>query len=254
MTNICVIGNSHVTAMKLGWDIVKQKYPAVVATFFGAPAKSLGQTEVRGDVIVPTSQEVEQFFVRTSGGKSRIDNGYDRFLLCGMGFSTARLLSVSDRYRTEADARDGRRPISTEFLQAVVQSGLRQTLAAEVARKLRRISGAPITLIPVPFRSDHGENHLPERFLGDAGRELADRFKVAASDVGEELNFAIQFQPEETMSGQLLTKAIYSRGSAPLGSMTESHPDDDATHMNAAFGALVWSALFADPSSAEALD
>lgn len=246
MSRICVIGNSHITAMKLGWEIVGHERPDLEATFFGAPAKTIAQTAVRENTIFPASPEVEQFFLQTSGGKSQIDDTYDCYLVCGLKFSLARLLSMSDRHRTETESRDDRRPISAEFLHAVIASGLRQSLAIEIARKLRRISAAPIVVIPVPFRSDHGENHLPERFAEDAQRrQIAERFKAAAESAGEELNVEICFQPDATISEQLLTKAMYSRGSAPLGNMTDAHPDDDATHMNGEFGALVWRELFA---------
>jgi len=85
---ICVLGNSHAGALKLGWDMLRSHYPGVEMTFFAAQGGAMKGLAVDGDHLVTADETLAARIAYTSGGLSRVDlRSYDAFLVLGLGFS-----------------------------------------------------------------------------------------------------------------------------------------------------------------------
>ncbi len=63
MTKCCFIGNSHLAAIKLGWERVKLQYRDVSVDFFASHIGSIGDTCRVGSCLVPANDTLRQNFV-----------------------------------------------------------------------------------------------------------------------------------------------------------------------------------------------
>jgi hypothetical protein len=240
MKRICVIGNSHIAAIKEGWEIIKGDFPHLDITFFGAPSGKMNGLGVFNGVLRPKHgrEELREFLTVTSQGKSQIEGDYDAYLACGLGYSGSWIATLFKYYRTDPEPRDKRQPISAECFEHAVDGYFRKKLCMQTVQKLRRITSQPIGIIPTPFQSDHAE-HPKVQFLrnGASVQRVADGFHAVSMKIAQEYRVRFFFQPEETLASPLQTKEIYSRGSVRL-STNEKHEEDEDSHMNGQYGAI----------------
>jgi hypothetical protein len=248
---ICLIGDSNLAALKLGWDAVGHEYGDVAATFFGA---RIGRMQLRvsnGSLVAETDWLRTRFQI--TSGKSEITNDYDCYLVCGLGFGAHRIKSVYRDYRAEGQSRDNeRQPISDECFQMVFRGLLRESRAITIIEYLREITNAPIALVPMPMRSaSHPDADI--NIIEQNGDEatVSEVFASAATLLSRDLKFSLLRQPESTFFGPLRTKPIYARASlnsAGNSPMIEREPTDlmDHSHMNAAYGELAIRKIMAE--------
>lgn len=235
-----MIGNSHIAAIKEGWEIVKADFPHLDVTFFGAPSGKMSGLGIFDGVLrpKPNREELQKFLTVTSQGKSQIEGDYDAYLACGLGYSGSWIASLFRFHRTDPEPVDKRQPISAECFQHAVDGYFRKKLCMLIVQKLRRITSQPIGIIPTPFESDHAENPKVQFLRNSASLQLADdSFHAVSMKIAQEYGIRFFFQPEETLAGPLQTKSIYSHGSVRL-STSEKHGDEEASHMNAQYGAI----------------
>ncbi len=82
---ICIIGNSHVGALKRGWDRIAPKHPGTEITFFAHRANGMAGLKVAGNSLVPGNEMLKNAIHFTSGGLERITPAdYDAFLIYGL--------------------------------------------------------------------------------------------------------------------------------------------------------------------------
>lgn len=241
MREICVIGNSHIAALKLGWDAIRSDFPDAELFFFGAPGqKMVGLTAMNGQ-LEPTDDVQRRYFRKTSGGRESIHGNYAAYLLHAMQFSVWKLEWFIRKERPENQKRDARRPISSACFLECVLGILRDTRAVQTIAELRKITNGPITLTPQPMPSeDQSDSTLAylDR-IGDAAA-VNDTFVAAANILAAELNIEFLPQPAEALAGPCKTKRLYSTDSVRLaGGLRMAPPQDDYHHMNAAYGALL---------------
>lgn len=244
MMTICAIGDSHLAALKLGWEMIKADHPGIRLVFFGAPGMNLKSLAVSEASLVPTTERLRKLMKHTSGGLGVIAQSYDRFLVCGMKFAVFMVQRLYQRYRSEAEERDDRRPISNECLLRAAQGCLRASLSVEVVEKLRKVTRAPIGLIPVPFRAEgsaQGRLWERDRYL------LAQTFAEAARRLADDLEFQPFFPPAAMLSNPIQTKAEYSENSVRLQGDNKAHGEKDILHMNPKYGAELLGMILADP-------
>jgi hypothetical protein len=247
MTEICIIGNSHLASLKMGWDIIKDDFRRINPTFFAAPGKTMENLAVSDNALVGTTDKLSRSLARLSGGKSQIDDVYDRYLVCGLKFSVSALVLLLRDYRIETEPKDGRQPLSDECFRNVIEGCLRQTLCIETIQKLRLITRAPIGLIPVPYRNDSSSwSYAKFVRCDDTWRCLARDFVLACENLAKAMRFKVFFQPESTISEALRTKSIYSEGSVQLENMAKRHEAREPNHMNALYGGVVLRSVFSD--------
>jgi hypothetical protein len=250
MKRVCIIGDSHIGALQSGWRALGDEFPDIEVTSFGAPRPLFDELQVSGRRLVPASERLREYFVRTSGGEAEISGAYDRYLVCGLSWAMRLLLPSIGKFRSEDLVVDGRVPLSNDCYDRVMKGLLRDSLTMRTLKNLRTITDRPIAVIPAPMPSDMIPAPVYRRFCdsGDA-QPIAACFLSAAAAVAKDVDVELIRQPPETLSNPIQTLQIYKRGSVRTfqGNLDIEHGEDDHQHMNAAYGALVLrAALSAD--------
>lgn len=238
MVRICVIGNSHVAALKLGWDQLGA-VAGVNVTFFGSQKDTLDELRADGRRLIPQSDSVRRKFAMTSGGCTEISvDEYDVFVIHGLSLS---FHSVVNQFVRNGNARD------VSFVD--VKSVLDKSIAVKVGRMLKNLD-RPVLLSSQPFASELSiEGGKRNQWVG-----LVDENGVPTSDALKILRLYKEYlrrhevieQPIETVAREFLTRVDYAIDSVRLSkNMTVKHPDADLNHMNAKYGALVMEAIVA---------
>ena len=244
-TRICVIGNSHLAAVKLGWEEVKDRYPQLSPEMFGSHSQTLLETAFHGGRIVPTTLFTRKNFEWT-GGRSVIDlSGYAAFFIVAAGITWLPVFNLYGRFSFLE--LKGHRPhlISEETYIRAALGLLRAMPAAHLIKLIRLGSSAPIFLCSQAMPSEaclsdpsFQGTHPDIVANGDAAALFALYRKVADILAGEDA--IVVHQPETTKSGVALTRQEYSAGSVRLApSFKHEHEAADHIHMNGRYGAAM---------------
>lgn len=217
-TRICVIGNSHVNALKTGWADMASEQPNFDMTFFASKGDRLGQLDVQDGCLVTQDPELRERLIFTSGGLDHIQmTEYDWFLVYGMQLRPGNIrMSLSEAVKSR---------IAQDILEASVNH---QTML-----KIRTACSRPIVIGHNPLR------HTKSRNVDDFNYSVAMRHLHNALDLQD---VYLLGQPAETIENDRLTKAEYGIGATKL-KQSKSDTDvekriDDLAHMNRKFGAL----------------
>jgi len=220
---VCILGNSHAAALKLGWDDLRATYPHAELVFFASQAMSMSGLTVDGQDLVPSTESLKNRITYTSGGLSRVAvRDFDAFLVYSLGFWLPAL-----------DAR-----LSSAVVGAALQDGFETTLNWKLCHMLAGLTEAPIFT---------GHSPLHARAKPWATRPYSYGRATEAFERTGNPRFQLLRQPAETLSGVWGTKMHFSKGSVRLetrsGLKDIPHGKDDVAHMNAAFGAFCVKAL-----------
>lgn len=219
---ICIVGNSHVGSLKLGWDLIKDQMPEHQIVFFGSPGARMRHLRIKDGTLVTQDPQLEQDMVATSGLGAVIDpKAYDAVVLCGLQMPFPRL----------------RKGISRAVVKTTVHDIVNDKLAFRVAERFRKIMTAPFWMASNPLqgaRSDEvepGSYHPYDALLA----EVQQAFPLPGVTFLD--------QPPETIRPDLRTPMMYSAGSTRLLTAEETaeliaHPANDTSHMNGDFGRL----------------
>ena len=86
LVKVCIIGDSHVGALKKAWAVIDRTFPGIRITFFALPALALDSVVAANGTLCSVSEGDRKALEFISGGKSHIDPGeYDVFLVYGCG-------------------------------------------------------------------------------------------------------------------------------------------------------------------------
>jgi hypothetical protein len=253
VTRVCIIGNSHLAAWKLGWDRLREGAKDFDVTFFGSPRNTMHALSVQEGRLVPTLPELQNSLVFTSGGTGEIVAAdYDLFCLVGLGYGARWIVDLHRDHRAESHGcRVGTFTlVSDACFEAAIRGTFSDMLALQTYRKLREITAAPVVLAPHPLPSldimsseDPQEPHW--RVVAEAGDdrsvvELMDRVNRGWQGL------RILPQPADTLAQPLFTQPRFSLGSVRLSQgFQHKHPESDHFHMNADYGAICMEALMA---------
>jgi hypothetical protein len=241
---LCVIGNSHAAAWRLGLAQVPECKEGGSIDFFAARSDLMRHLELREGQLQPTSEVTAQWMRRISGGQAAIDvAAYTHFVIVGLGLNTVKpmeALGGFSVYEAEA-ALDPQRPlVSDACLAAMTRALVDGSTALHIAALLRKATNAPVLVAPQPYP---GEGILQEPGWLQASQSGALQYvtsvfrKVAERSAGE-LRCDLLWQPEESVVRGGLTAARYSSGSVRLGlNPNAKHDSDENLHMNALYGA-----------------
>lgn len=245
MIKLCLIGNSHAAALKLGWELIKGEFSDLEVTIFAAPGDQMGDLRVKGRRLVPGSSKLRKT-LKTICGRGRIkEKDYDRFLVCGMKYGANTLVRLLIAHRLGHEPKDDRQPISLPFFERIAAAQLRSLPSIAMIENLRRITKKPIGLIVQPFCSDHAE-WTDAKYIRqpETEQKLAEKFVSLTQDIVASLDCDVFFQPEATKSSPLRTRGEFSIGSRRL-SNSNPHELLDIRHMNPDYGAIVWRSILA---------
>lgn len=218
---ICVIGNSQMAVLKLGWDAVAADHPGVTMAFFGAPGDRLAGLERQGGRLVATDPDLAKRVGFTSGGADAVEPGaHDAVLLAGLNFGLGPGFAPG-------------------YSQAVQMAALRDRFAATLCGQICALVRAaapdtPVHVMPNPLRRRGSEGGAR------ALQPYARRLEIARAALHPGLaGGAVAGQPPATIVEETWTDEAYGDGAVGLdqGRGLRAKGAEDTNHMNAAFGA-----------------
>jgi hypothetical protein len=243
---VCVIGNSHIAAVKQAWDNRAPKVSSDLATtFFSAQVRLMEHLVLDGRVLVPTQDELAAKLRYTSGGTSVIDiDAYDAFVLIGSGFGVD-LLKFREIGGTAAHLAYGPvEPLMSErCYDAVMAAVLRDSMAIRLIRTIRAIEDKPALIVAAPYLSER----LLEEDLKDDLRfhdplfmeRYVPRCRAVCEAVAAELGSEVVWQDEETVAMPGFTKIAYGLNPIRFAMRGQKPRDFDRRHGNEDYGHLV---------------
>jgi hypothetical protein len=236
MTAVCLIGNSHVGALKLGWPDIEAEFPGFTLDFYASAGQSM-DLEVRDGKLVPATPEIRRRLAATSGKDGDIEAGYDAYVVCGLTLSAMRALNAYDAKFTELRQAGLHKTAMPEDFALAMEPALRGAIAVDVITKLRRITRAAIFLIGTPYGAYIRHEQLWEKLKSRGHEEVvAQAYNAACSKIAEGLSATFLPQPAETVAENgFTTRETFFL--FPLDYVRNEKAQH--THMNAAFGAVV---------------
>lgn len=246
---LCIIGNSHLAAVKLGWALIASEHPGIQPTFFGSPRATLRELHWHGPVLAARTGPVRRSLRLTSGGQDEIDlRQFDAVLLCGLSFGLrqAARLYLHHRHTGLAERGEALHLVSRACFQTALLGLMEQTVALRVGRLVHEGSALPLLLMPTPMPSEdllHSQMEdvirwwQPVLQAGDEAALLAEHERACAALLPPFTR--ILPQPADTLASPMTTRRSFQQGGVQLnGGQQEQPPEGDATHMNAAYGAV----------------
>ena len=260
---ICLMGNSHLGAMKLGWDALAEACPGVTADFFALGRDTYKHTVLRDGAIVPVKPELVEKLKMFSGGADSIPVGdYDAFAICGLAAGMNRVLRYLQNHAIAGEMTGRSQVVSYGMVQAAWDEYYRSTPMPHLVDMIRQVSDRPVILVMRPMISSSvlEEGSARTRFYEEL---IAAGEGPYASDLLERLMAphlpgatVCLRQPGETTVAGVLTRKEFSVGSTTLRDQSLEHDEDDISHMNAEYGAIcmaqVLDALGVVPAQARA--
>jgi hypothetical protein len=242
---ICVIGNSHLAALKKGMELASAKTLSSEFTFYGAPGKTLNSFGVKDGYLV-TDDPAALKAIRITNGKDSVLrlSDFDYFAIVGLRFSILLITSVYAAHRTcqHAYKAGAQYLVSDSCFNEAAFGALHGCLAVQLASKIRTATDTRIMICGQPMPSESfAQKFQWWRGLAKSGdsSELARIMENAGKSIPLK-NVTYVPQPPDTKANPVLTLASYSTGSLRLTKdMATAHSADDGIHMNAHYGARV---------------
>jgi hypothetical protein len=240
MSSVCFLGNSHLGAIKRGWDDSGR-----AGTFLAATGSRLEGLKVRDGQLVG-DDELTEMMTRLTGTATTAVADHDAFVIVGLSLSVRNTAALFQRFRPwRADVEDGSTYlISPEAYAAAAAGSLRRSAAVKLAQRLRAATDVPILLMPQPGPSERViETTSPKtgfwRSLRATGREreVREAFEGGCALVaGNELHVVVQ--PEATRAHEIFTLERFATHDTKLDGRERPDGRIDYSHMNAEFGNL----------------
>ncbi len=247
--SICVVGNSHISALKGGWDLIKDEHPQQQVTFFGGLKKSLMNLDnIDGKLGLHNAEDAE-FFKKISGTDDFLNpDQYDVFLLTGMGLYPNAIINNYWNYATPStkNSVSAEYFISDEAYADMFWQEVSEGMMLHVARIIRKVTKKNIYISWQPFLSEQ-LFQIPWRaklfepiLINDDYVFIHHNMQIISQKLKDE-GFDVLMQPAESIFKKIMTKKCYSTGSMLLRpEFNQEHKELDVFHMNAEYGRLCW--------------
>lgn len=228
---ICILGNSHVAALKLAWEAMPEQHEDTSLTFFADRRRGLSDLVVSGDKLVPAKSRLKGSLEFTSGGVGLVDpQEYDLFLVYGL--------------RAKGPFIDPAFNYTRALLELAAEDHVVGTLSYDIISRLRSITDKPIFVghDPLPaYRGERQRSAPPVKY--ETGLRVVNEFAYSRVDA------KLLSQPKHTIVNTRFTAPEFSIGSERLAVGDERdgevREEGESRHMNAAFGEA-WLASFFD--------
>jgi hypothetical protein len=251
---VCILGNSHVAALRAAWGQQPDRWPGLHPSFVAAPRSLLQHMAVLDGTLVPTDATTRAALQRLCGQTEVTLAAQDAFVIVGLSVTLATALQP---YR---DARWPGLPsldqwpdlhslphrfVSAEAAQAIVSDMLHRRLGVQLVQRLRAATPCPIYLIPQPRSSDMILKHrspatrLHRIAIGNGdGAAIAGLFDRSLAMTLAAAGAQLLPQPAPTIRQHLLTDHRFMAGPERLEPVHEQDTPD-TNHANALYGAVV---------------
>lgn len=238
---ICIIGNSHLAALKLAVNEGVLTGTGVDAVFFGAPGERFKKLRFTNGLL-SGPRSLERILLQVSGGKyTQIDpSDFDVVVVYGGSIFLHRLVGSLHRTMNVEGVH-----ISEACLGRGIERWFARKHAFRLAKQLTHcakrvlLSPRPCPAMSEVVRNAGGGDEL-EPWAWESLDPTFRRFiweqceKIVRSHGVEML-----FQPETTLDDNQYTDTKYTKDSTRLLDTGGKHDDDDVTHMNAAYGKII---------------
>ncbi len=238
--DVCVIGNSHVGAIKMGWDEISRDHPEWNLDFFAAPGVALADTFVEDGILSTNNPELQKALIFT-GGTDRIDlTRYHSFLIVG-GSLKISLPEITRDHLFFKTPRCKKQLVSKLFIKEILSHRFRRSVAFKLAERIRSEVSTPIYCMPHPYPDTRVVDHKKWdvfKIVKKAGytKEWRAIFESACSEILSNLAEPI-FQNDSTIVDDVFTDVQFSVGTKRWRpDIEEDRPDDENFHMNSLFG------------------
>ncbi len=151
MIRVCLIGDSHLGALKRAADA--DAAPGWKLTFFGGHAELMQSIRVQDGALVPASTELRRKFARFSRGPDTIVlDDYDRFVIVGLRLG---MRAMFDLYRGFVSDSMASRPerkylLSDDCFLRAAEPGTAECEAMRLARLIRGATDRPVHVVTKP--------------------------------------------------------------------------------------------------------
>ena len=223
---ICVIGNSHVAAIKLAYEALLAETPHEM-TFFAGLGRRIERFEVANGVLVPPADDHKiQYAINiTSGGLTEVDPAlYDSFLIVGMSGGVNRLVSSVTRHLSEGAT------------TCAITDYWHNSRLPCLLKNLRSLTKKPIMVGLAPLLAEAQVNDTtPEAYTRLVTLSNALYFsRFNATLIGQPLDTIVNGDATEIGFSRMSEKLL--KGGNELGGL---HPEGENSHMNKEYG-LLW--------------
>lgn len=243
---LCVIGNSHVAMLVRASR--EQPPDGTELTFFAHPGRGPEGVRLRDGQLRAVTRRLRRGLTRFGMPEVLELAAFDAFVLVGMTASAFSLQSMLGSHRVfgwPAAPKDGGRPLMSEAaLEAELVQVIAENLAADFVARIRRISAAPVLVVPQPGPSEtvaRGRSRHPglRRILrAGQGGQVSACLTRAHARAFDGAGLHVLAQPEETVAHGFLTAERFMQGGGRLNPGGRQ-PQEDILHANATYGALV---------------
>jgi hypothetical protein len=247
---VCIIGNSHVAALKLAWtNGASELHRGLALSFFSAQNYMLDQIEREGRTLAPQRRDAAEKLRFTSGGLDRIEiDRYDAIVLVASGFGID-IPKLRSQCGTPAHEDFSRveQLVSTACFDAVLEATFESSRAIALIDMIREVApDKTVVLAAAPYMSarlldGNDELHMREPA---ALRELVARARAIGERVAAERGCPVIWQDKSTVAKPGFTHRAFNRDAARFSlrdGWTLKEADDK--HGNEAYGRLVLAAV-----------
>ncbi len=212
---ICLVGNSHLAALKLG--LKESKLASKKVLFWGAPGDWFKQVRYRNGKLVAPPDGV-QIFRKISGGQ------YDDLPISEFDVIVLHGIYVQHNSVRQAMKMTSKsRFMSAGLMDAALRDIVLRTMAFDLAKNIRGENNVQVFISVTPLPTDKGLNK--EQVAPD----MIAKVEAAANKLAKELSINLLPQPAESLTDdQLASKEIYA---------------NDRHHMLGTYGTLVLNEL-----------
>lgn len=236
-----LIGNSHLAALKLGWDQIKKKHKGTELMFAGARGQQFRRLHLDGNVLTSSSPQGRNMIERLAGTSDPIDvSTFDRVWIVGAQYAVLPYIRLYLNYRSEDHPSLGTKAqiLSAPTFALAASSVFDDSSGNGLAQELVAL-GSAVGIITQPMPS-HAALSAGRWAALDPDTDLApiaDMFNRGLNDVADRLEVTVHTQPTETLQTPITTRSEFARGSAGL--RDNRHDDDDVIHMNGDYGCAI---------------
>jgi len=231
MLKVLLVGNSHLAALKAGWEAYPKR-PSWSIQFYGSPGISMEGLRHRKDgSIVAGEPRLSKKMLSLWGSDEVRPDDFDFIFVAGL--APGAFAFANDYVKMNGV------PNSNDELRGAARQLVSRSLAAGTVATLRQVTGRPIIVIETPGPSSDrfpDEKALSSIVVNNA-RAFSDALLWGLQKM-DGVDDALR-QPDETKVFDIFTKPEYSRGSVRLSSKSIEHSDFDSKHMNGDFGVKV---------------
>ncbi|HWA91340.1 MAG TPA: hypothetical protein VG889_14990 [Rhizomicrobium sp.] len=244
---VCMIGNSHVAALKMAWDNRDLGAAGGVGvTFFSAQTNLLEHLTLEKGVLVPGSDAAREKLSFTSGTDGRIAiASFDALVMVGSCFGVNLL-----RFYRECPTWERRRfvpdagIVSAACLDAFVAQDMEESIAVRLIETIRKVKAMPVLLVGAPYVSARALDEpewKDEACLRDEDflARTAARCRASADRVAARHGCETVWQDDSTVGPPGFTKLEFGRNPARFNMRGFGLPEFDMRHGNEDYGALM---------------